>query len=264
MLCHSISSSYAIIILCYVIPYYILHCTISHYGLLHHAIVSHVYHTNVTLYHVTTFCIMWWHCISRDMPYHVILYLTLLCHALHCHTYFTLASYKFCCFIFRTCFQFTVINAMDDSVQLVHMMAEKAHEIFQLFDQENKGFITKKDLIRLENELPQTPEQLEDVFNRLDVHGRGYLTLDEFTQGFGGQKIQFSTEFNSYIETPINTISCYKILHNTILLYFIQYNMTVFCVIQLCLIQYYAIAFNTIQLHSIQYNSIMDWIQFNI
>lgn len=73
----------------------------------------------------------------------------------------------------------------EDGVNLSLMMAEKAQEIFLLIDQENKGFITKNDLFQLESELPQTPEQLEDVFNNLDLHGKGYLTLDEFTEGFG-------------------------------------------------------------------------------
>lgn len=73
----------------------------------------------------------------------------------------------------------------ENGVNLSLMMAEKAQEIFLLIDQENKGFITKNDLFQLESELPQTLEQLEDVFNNLDLHGKGYLTLDEFTEGFG-------------------------------------------------------------------------------
>lgn len=65
------------------------------------------------------------------------------------------------------------------------MMVTKAHELFAVCDVENKGFITKRDMQRLQTELPLTPEQLEDVFDSLDDDGNGFLTLEEFTDGFG-------------------------------------------------------------------------------
>lgn len=62
-----------------------------------------------------------------------------------------------------------------------HLIAAKAEELFNLCDTEQKGFIIKKDMQRLRDELGVEPEQLEDVFDSLDVDHNGYLTLEEFT-----------------------------------------------------------------------------------
>ncbi|ESO05210.1 hypothetical protein HELRODRAFT_171557 [Helobdella robusta] len=69
--------------------------------------------------------------------------------------------------------------------ELMQIMAEKAKAIFSLCDHERKEFITKRDMYRLENELPLSLEQLEKVFDSLDAQKQGYLTLQEFTNGFG-------------------------------------------------------------------------------
>lgn len=74
-------------------------------------------------------------------------------------------------------------NASADDIK--KMMTEKAHELFGICDREEKGFITKRDMQRLQSELPLNPEQLEAVFDSLDEDGNGYLTLEEFTEGFG-------------------------------------------------------------------------------
>ena len=37
----------------------------------------------------------------------------------------------------------------------------------------------------MRDELPLHPDQLEAVFDALDADGNSYLTLEEFTEGFG-------------------------------------------------------------------------------
>ncbi|XP_029009714.1 EF-hand calcium-binding domain-containing protein 4B [Betta splendens] len=70
---------------------------------------------------------------------------------------------------------------------------EKTHEFFQMCDIENKGFINRRDMQRLNGELPLSAEELDKVFDTLDSDSNGYLTLDEFSSGFSeflfGQKI---------------------------------------------------------------------------
>uniref|UniRef100_A0A672LPG1 Calcium release activated channel regulator 2A n=1 Tax=Sinocyclocheilus grahami TaxID=75366 RepID=A0A672LPG1_SINGR len=61
---------------------------------------------------------------------------------------------------------------------------EKTREFFQICDIEGKGFITRRDMQRLNGELPLSAEELENVFSNLDADGNGYLTLEEFSSGF--------------------------------------------------------------------------------
>ncbi len=62
------------------------------------------------------------------------------------------------------------------------------HDLYECYNEMNltfQGFITKRDMQRLMEELPLSPDQLESVFDSLDDDGNGYLTLEEFTGGFG-------------------------------------------------------------------------------
>ncbi|XP_059190591.1 EF-hand calcium-binding domain-containing protein 4B [Centropristis striata] len=72
-------------------------------------------------------------------------------------------------------------------------IVEKTHEFFQMCDIESKGFINRRDMQRLNGELPLSAEELENVFDTLDSDGNGFLTLDEFSSGFSeflfGRKI---------------------------------------------------------------------------
>jgi hypothetical protein len=40
----------------------------------------------------------------------------------------------------------------------------------------------------MRSEIPLTPEQLEAVFDSLDVNNNGYLTIEQFLSGFGEYK----------------------------------------------------------------------------
>uniref|UniRef100_A0A3P9IQF8 EF-hand domain-containing protein n=1 Tax=Oryzias latipes TaxID=8090 RepID=A0A3P9IQF8_ORYLA len=75
---------------------------------------------------------------------------------------------------------------------------EKIPEFFQMCDLENKGFINRRDMQRLNGELPLSENELENVFDCLDSDSNGFLTLEEFSSGFSaflhGQSVDPSTK----------------------------------------------------------------------
>lgn len=75
----------------------------------------------------------------------------------------------------------------DHELQAKDTLQKRAQELFSLCDQEKKGFITQNDLVQVisELELPLDSKQVEQAFSKLDNDQNGYLTLEEFTEGFG-------------------------------------------------------------------------------
>ena len=68
--------------------------------------------------------------------------------------------------------------------EIENLISEKSVELFEICDKEKNGFIVKRDIIRLRDELSVESEQLEDVFDSLDVNQNGFLTLNEFKGKF--------------------------------------------------------------------------------
>ena len=87
------------------------------------------------------------------------------------------------------------MSSFEDSY-MGQVALEKAKELFAVCDTESKGFIIKRDMQRLQNELPGlSPDQLEEVFDSLDQDKNGFLTPEEFVKGFG---IQLTISFLSH------------------------------------------------------------------
>lgn len=75
-------------------------------------------------------------------------------------------------------------NGMEHQADGQMDMLEKGHEFFQICDTENKGYITRMDMQKLQRELSLSPQEVEKVFDSLDADKNGFLTLEEFTTGF--------------------------------------------------------------------------------
>lgn len=97
----------------------------------------------------------------------------------------------------------------EDPDQLKNVLKERAVELYNLCDQDGKGYITESELqgVIAELGLPLDANQVKQTFNELDDDENGYLTLEEFTAGFGlFPGIHSDDEDNSELE-EITSIS---------------------------------------------------------
>lgn len=76
-----------------------------------------------------------------------------------------------------------VDNVKDEDPETERRQA-KAKELFDLCDNEGKGYVTKSDLMRLTNDLGLTKDQVSVIFDELDGDQNGFLTIYEFMHGF--------------------------------------------------------------------------------
>uniref|UniRef100_A0A8C7ZCS7 small monomeric GTPase n=1 Tax=Oryzias sinensis TaxID=183150 RepID=A0A8C7ZCS7_9TELE len=110
-------------------------------------------------------------------------------------------------------------KAVEDSTERrgsdlgITALLSKTKEFFQTCDVEGKGFLTRLDMRRLHREVPLSAEQLEDVFDSLDMdHQINFLMPFFFATGFSSflhrkKEIQLITFFNqNCCEFPIPSL----------------------------------------------------------
>lgn len=64
-------------------------------------------------------------------------------------------------------------------------LTEKILELFHFCDVENRGYVARADLYRLRDELGLEFSDIDNAFNQLDTNGDNFLSMEEFTTGFG-------------------------------------------------------------------------------
>ncbi|KXJ16039.1 Ras and EF-hand domain-containing protein-like [Exaiptasia diaphana] len=99
---------------------------------------------------------------------------------------------------------------MSEVLQPEDTLKERATELFSLCDQNRNGFITQGDLVQVITQLglPLEQKQVEQAFTKLDNDHNGYLTLDEFIEGFGlflGIDVNDLNENDNELEEIANT-----------------------------------------------------------
>lgn len=70
---------------------------------------------------------------------------------------------------------------------------DKAIELFNACDINNRGYVSLQDLLKLKSSLGLTQQQISDIFKKLDSDDNGFLTLDEFIAGFS----KFTADLNN-------------------------------------------------------------------
>lgn len=60
----------------------------------------------------------------------------------------------------------------------------RVRKLFDLCDEERKGYVTRKELFRLTKEIALTEEEVNNAFYYLDRDKNGSLSLEEFMNGF--------------------------------------------------------------------------------
>lgn len=75
------------------------------------------------------------------------------------------------------------ISVIDEEIS--DTLITKTKELFYMCDPLNKGYVTKDELYRLKDELGLEDHEVENAFDQLDADNDKYLTIEEFTKGFG-------------------------------------------------------------------------------
>ena len=64
-------------------------------------------------------------------------------------------------------------------------LKEKIVELFHFCDVENKGYVVRANLYRLRDELGLEFSDIDNAFDQLDTNRDTFLSMEEFTTGFG-------------------------------------------------------------------------------
>ena len=94
----------------------------------------------------------------------------------------------------------------DDAI-MENAELEKAIELFNACDVNNHGYVSLYDLKRLTSVLELTENQISDIFQQLDEDGNGFITLNEFVNGFSHFVVNLTTSGAvSYTHLTLPTI----------------------------------------------------------